>query len=101
MNWAASLLGRAFEAPCNIEIEQTHEFFHAHLSLEGGVEIGPGDRVQLHGAPLRVTFGEKLSERRVATIHQANLLLRVWTKLIARFELRELYEVSFTDKRMP
>jgi hypothetical protein len=101
MTRQVSFLGRAFVTPCSIEIEQTHEFFHAHLSLDGDVEIGPGDRVQLHGAPLRVRFGEKLSERRMATIHQANWLRRAWTKLTARFELQELYEVSFTDKRMP
>jgi hypothetical protein len=100
MTWAVALLGRAFVTPCNIEIEQTHDHFHAHLSLDSDVEIGPGDRVQLHGEPLRVTFGEKLSERRLATVHQANWLRRVWTKLASRFELRELYEVSFTDERM-
>ena len=77
--------GRAIEVPCTIEIEQTHDCFHAHLVLDGD--------------PIRMAFGEKRSERRRATVTRAGLLRRAWTRLTARFELQELYEVSFTPRR--
>jgi hypothetical protein len=92
-------MSRSIEIPCTLEIEQTHDCFHAHLALDGDIAIGPGDKVQLHGAPVRIAFGEKRTERRRATVTRAGLLRRAWTKLTARFELQELYEVSFTTRR--
>jgi hypothetical protein len=88
------------ETPCTIEIEQTHEYFYAHLQLDGGIEVEPGDTVKVHGDPIRVAFGEKLTQRRHATIVRANMLDRLWTKLSARLEMQELYEVSFTPGRI-
>jgi len=92
-------MGRIFETPCTLEIEQTHDAFHAHLVLDGDIAIGPGDSVQVQGAPIRIAFGEKRVERRMATITRANILKHAWIKLKARFELDELYEVSFTTTR--
>jgi hypothetical protein len=92
-------MSRTIQTPCTIEIEQTHEHFHAHLALDGDIQIGPGDSVKVHGAPIRVAFGQKLVERRIATVVRANWLERLWTKLSARFEMKELYEVSFTPRR--
>jgi hypothetical protein len=91
--------GNSFETPCTIEIEQTHDCFHAHLALDGDIAIGPGDRVRVHGEPIRLAFGQKLTERRSATVTRAGLFRRAWTLLVARFELQELYEVSFTTRR--
>jgi hypothetical protein len=91
---------RTIEMPCTIEIEQTHDFFHAHLTLEQEIEIRPGDRVRVHGEPVRIAFGQKLLERRTATVERANWLDRAWTRLTARLELSELYEVSFTPRRV-
>jgi hypothetical protein len=90
---------RAIETSCTIDIEQTHEHFHAHVALDGDLQIGPGDRVQVHGTPIRVCFGDAIIERREATVLRANWLERAWTKLAARFALSELYEVSFTPRR--
>jgi hypothetical protein len=70
------------------------------LALDGDIEIQPGDRVQVHGAPFRLAFGQKLVERRHATVRRAGWLARGWTKLSARFHLTELYEVSFTPERV-
>jgi hypothetical protein len=92
--------GRTIEIPCTLEIEQTHDCFHAHLVLDGDIAIHPGDQVQVHGAPIRMAFGEKRSERRRATVTRAGLLRRIWTRFTARFELQELYEVSFTPRRI-
>ena len=93
------MTGRIIETPCTVQIEQTHDCFHAHVELDGDIAIGPGDRVQLHGGPIRVTFGESRTLRRHATVTKAGLLRRAWTKMTARFALAELYEVSFTPRR--
>lgn len=95
-----SLLPRhAFETGCTVEVEHTHDHFHAHVDLDGDVSIAPGDRVRVHGAAIRVPFGAKLVERRRATVERAHPLERAWVKFAARFELAELYEVSFTPRR--
>ena len=88
-----------FDVPCTIEIENTFESLHAHVDLDGGVEIGPGDEVLVHGDTIRVPYGEKLVLRRQATVTRANWLDRAATKLMARLELTELYEVSFSSGR--
>lgn len=90
---------RRIETPCTIEIEQTPDFFHAHLTLDQDIELQPGDRVLVQGDPVRIAFGQKRLERRMATVERANWLDRAWTRLIARLELTELYEVSFTPRR--
>jgi len=92
-------MSRRIEIPCTLEIEQTHDCFHAHLALDGDIAIGPGDKVQLHGAPVRIAFGVKRTDRRRAPGTRAGVLRRVGSKLPARFELQELYEVSFTTRR--
>lgn len=88
---------RRFDVPCRIAIEQSEAYFHAHVELEGDVAINPGDRVQVHGAPMQVAFGESAVFERTATVTRAGSLLRGWTKLAAYFDLSELYEVSFSS----
>lgn len=91
---------QSVETSCTIEIEQTSEQFHAHLALDGELEIRPGDRVRVHGAPVVLAFGQTLCERRLATIERAGWLRRAWTRLAGRFQVHELYDVSFTSRRM-
>lgn len=93
------MFGRSFDTHCTIDVEHSNEALSAHVELDDGYAVGPGDRVRVHGAPIRVAFGERLRERRTATVHQAGAIERAWTKLAARFELAELYEVSFTTRR--
>jgi flagellar basal body rod protein FlgF len=88
---------RVFDVPCTIEIENTFESLHAHVDLDGDVAIGPGDEVLVHGDPIRVPYGEKLTLRRNATVTKAGPLDRMITKIAARLELTELYEVSFSS----
>ncbi len=97
VNWLRA--PRSYDLSCRIEIEHTHDYFHAHVELDGDVQIQPGDRVIVHGAPIRVAFGQKLSERRSATIQPAGALMRIWTRMAAHLNLQELYEVSFTPRR--
>jgi hypothetical protein len=87
------------EVPCTVEIEQTSETLHAHVILDGDVEIAPGDAVQVHDAPTGVPFGERLVVRRTATVVRGNPLDRLRARIEGYLELTELYEVSFSDGR--
>ncbi|MDB5656546.1 MAG: hypothetical protein JWQ94_4159 [Tardiphaga sp.] len=90
---------KRFEVPCTVEIEQTSETLHAHVILDGDIEIAPGDQVQVHDAPAGVRFGERLVVRRTATVVRGNALDRLRARLEGYLELTELYEVSFSDGR--
>jgi hypothetical protein len=85
------------DVPCTIEIENTFESLHAHVDLDGGLAMNAGDEVLVHGETVRVPYGHKVVLRRLATITRANWLDRAWTRLLARLELTELYEVSFSS----
>jgi hypothetical protein len=90
---------RTFEAPCTIEIEHSPESLHAHVEIQGDIDIEPGDEVLVHDAPTNVRYGERVLVRRTATIIRAGLIERAWTRLAGNFELTELYEVSFSERR--
>ena len=87
---------RAFQTPCTVEIEHSNDHFHAHVALDGDIAIHPGDRVRVHGAAIRVPFGGRLTERRIATVTRAGPIGRWWMRLKGRFALTELYEFSFS-----
>jgi hypothetical protein len=84
--------------PCTVEVEHSDESLHAHVALDGNPDIGPGDRVRVHGDAIRIAFGEKISVRRAATLTRAGALLRAWTRFVGHFGMAELYEVSFTGR---
>lgn len=87
-----------FETPCRVEVELSDEFCRANVVLANDYEVGPGDRVRVHGAPISVGFGERRVEQRIATVERASTVERLWTKFAGHFEMAELYEVSFTDR---
>ena len=86
-----------FDVPCTVSIENTFDSLHAHVELDGDIEIDAGDEVLVHGDAIRVPYGQKLTLRRQATVTKASALDRVLTKVVAHFELTELYEVSFSS----
>jgi len=88
---------RRLEVPCTVEIERTAESLHAYAIPEG-VELRPGDRVIVHGAPGQIGFGESVSFETRATVLRAGPLERAWTQLVAIAELAELYHVGFEPK---
>ena len=94
MGW----LTTAEELACTIEVEHSNEALEAHVALDGNPDIGPGDRVRVHGDAIRVGFGEKITVRRAATLTRAGALLRAWTRFAGHFGMAELYEVSFTGR---
>jgi predicted thioesterase len=88
------------ETPCTIEVEHSETSLHAHVNLDDNTPLQPGDRVRVHGASIQPVWGEKLTLRRMATVERASWLERQWTKISSNLELYELYEVSFTERRL-
>ena len=91
---------RSFDVSCTITVEQSPEHFHAHVDLADDVEIQPGDKVRVHGAPISIPFGSREVFRRTATVTRAGPLMRAAIRLAAYFDLAELYEVSFNAGRI-
>ena len=99
MNLLRNAEPRRFDIGCTIEIEQTGESLHAHVNLDGDVEIRPGDEVMIHGAPVTVAFGDSINLRRTATVVRAGALKRALAHVAGYLELTELYEVGFSEGR--
>lgn len=98
-NWIFPLMRHTFEAPCTVEIGHTAESLFAHVVIDGDFEIRPGDRVLVQNAPKETPFGYRITLARRATIIRAGLIERLWTQFCGNFELTELYDVSFTNRR--
>jgi hypothetical protein len=94
------LCAARFDTPCRIAVQHDADALHAHLELPDGLEMGPGDRIKVHGEPVIVPFGTSLTIDRTATVEVAGPLRRAWTHLIAYFDMAELYEVSFSPGRL-
>ncbi len=89
-----------WETGCTIAVEHSADALHAHVELDGNVEIGPGDQVRVHGAPVQLPFGTAITLRRRATVSRASLMALWWTKLRASLELTDLYEITFTSEKV-
>lgn len=85
---------RRMVVPCRVDLEATHEHFHAHVDLDG-VDVSPGDAVLLRDAPTRIPFGERRSYESRAVIDRAGPLKRAWTRLVGRCGFQDLYDVGF------
>lgn len=90
--------GKRFDVGCTIEVSHTFESLHAHVELDGNIEIYPGDEIVVHGAPVKVPYGETARIRRTATVKRAGPLERAWTRLTGRLEMMELLEFSFSER---
>ncbi len=94
-----SLLSRRrITTPCTVEISHTFESLHAHVILDGDIEIQPGDEVVVHGKEIHVPYGHVHTERREATVTRATLLERLWTRMTGDIEFMELCEFSFSEE---
>jgi hypothetical protein len=100
MSFLTPLSRRQFEIPCTVEIENTPESLHAHVVMDGDFAVEPGDEVQVVDAPGRPAYGERIVVRRTAVVTRAGAIERLWTRLLGNLELTELYDVSFTDRRI-
>lgn len=88
---------KKFDTPCTIEVENTFDSLHAHVELDGGIEIYPGDEVLVHGDPIKVAYGDKAQFRRRATVTRAGPVERAWTRATGDLEFMELCEFSFSS----
>ncbi|MEK9641589.1 MAG: hypothetical protein VW122_03345 [Paracoccaceae bacterium] len=86
------------KAPCTVEISHKFESLHAHVRLNNGMVIEPGDTVQVQGPEIMAPFGEIVREDREAIIIRASGLERRWTRLTGDFEVMELCEFSFSEE---
>ncbi len=92
------LSGERFELGCTVEIENSFDSLHAHVELDGDVAIHPGDEVLVHGAPVAVPYGERVTLRRRATVRRAGRLERLWLRSTSDLEVLELFEFSFSER---
>ncbi len=90
---------KRFDVPCVVKVTNTFESLEAHVELEGGILIEPGDEVIVHGEPVRVPYGEHREFARQATVIQAGWVERAWTRMTGDLEFMELCEFSFSSER--
>jgi hypothetical protein len=85
---------RSERVPCTLDLEATHDQFHAHADL-GTVQVNEGDAVLVHGAPSRVAFGEKRTVTTTATVSRASWPRRLLVRVLGTSHVTDLYEVGF------
>lgn len=88
------------EVMCTVRVVNTFENLAAHVELDDGVTVEPGDEVLVHGKPIIVPYGETAMERRKATITRAGWLERKWVKMTGDLEFMELLEFSFSGEEL-
>lgn len=91
---------RRFDVACTVRISHTFEELSAHVELDGNPQMGPGDRVRVHGEPIVTPpYGQVSQVRRMATVERATWLERVWSRMVGTMDCLSLLEVTFTDRR--
>jgi len=85
-------------APCTVEVCHKFEELSAHVRLDNGAVIHPGDSVLVHGAPIMAPWDARVVEQRTATITRASAVERLWTRLTGDLEFMELCEFSFSEE---
>jgi hypothetical protein len=100
MKWNNPFARQIFKTPCTVEIEHTPLSLHAHVELMDNFEIRPGDQVLVHDAPTNVPFGERIVVSRMATVVRAGPIEQAWIRFAGNLEITELYDVSFTERRV-
>lgn len=86
------------ETECTIAVELSADYCHAHVELDGGLAMRPGDEVRVHGPPVEARLGEAFTLRRPATVLRAGPLRRLWVRALAPFQLTSLYEIGFSTE---
>jgi hypothetical protein len=85
---------RRREVACTVDLEMTHDHFHAHVDLKG-VYVDPGDEVLVRNTPHRIAFGTQTRFDSSAEVRKASWLKRQVVKLTGGTAIHELYEVGF------
>jgi len=87
-------------APCTVTISHRFEELSAHVRLDNGAVIHPGDTVQVQGPEIMAPYGEMVEEQRTAIITRASRLEQLWTRATGDLEFMELCEFSFSEEVM-
>lgn len=87
-------------APCTVTVSHRFEELSAHVRLDNGAVINPGDTVQVQGPEIMAAFGELIEEKRTAVITRASKIEQLWTRATGDFEVMELCEFSFSEEVM-
>ncbi len=90
---------QVFETDCTVSVSHTFDDLSAHVDLDAAVELKAGDEVLVHGAPINPPYGEKVTERRRATVSLASAWQRTWARMMGDLECLDLLEVDFTERR--
>ncbi len=85
---------RRVSVPCELDLEATHDHFHAHVALEN-LLVHPGDAVRVESAPERIEFGTQRRLKSRAEVQQASRLRRTWIRVVGALQFHELYDVGF------
>ena len=85
-------------APCTVTISHRFEELSAHVRLDNGAVINPGDTVQVQGPEIMAAFGEMIEEQRTAVITRASKVEQIWTRATGDLEFMELCEFSFSEE---
>lgn len=85
-------------APCTVTISHRFEELSAHVRLDNGTVIHPGDTVEVQGPEIMAPFGECISEQRTAVITRASKIEQFWTRATGDLEFMELCEFSFSEE---
>jgi hypothetical protein len=88
------VMTRRTDVRCTVDLEATHDHFHAHVDLDG-VEVNEGDAVLVHNTPDRIPFGTTRTFESTATVYRASWLKRQMVRLFGSSEISALYEVGF------
>jgi predicted NAD-dependent protein-ADP-ribosyltransferase YbiA (DUF1768 family) len=88
------VMKRRREVACTVDLEMTHDHFHAHVDLKG-VYVDPGDEVLVRNTPNRIAFGTQTTFDSSAEVRRASWLKRQVVKLTGGTAIHELYEVGF------
>lgn len=81
-----------------LEMANTWDDLYAHVHLPG-VDVGTGDSVLIQNAPTSLPWGQRRRVEGLAIYQKASSLKKLWIRLIGRFEITMLYEVSFSSTR--
>ena len=84
--------------PCTVEVSHCFESLHAHVRLNDGTVVNPGDEVVVKGLEIMAPYGEVVREDREAVIYRASKLEQLWTRLTGDLEFMELCEFSFSEE---
>ena len=94
------LIRHTFSTACTVTVLHTDETLEAHVELDDDVLPSAGDKIIVHGAPVRVEYGDEITLRRNASVTRGSVFDKLWVRIKSLFLLTELYEVSFSTGMM-